>query len=121
MPGVYSLIACVTLAGTMGLVVSEEPTTYRPGPADALDMIRGLGTLLAAVGLLPIGPLQAAYGWGSVWLYLVANLVVTIVLLSLEICVEHLRGTTRTRDNGENNPGTYAELSAFDAINDSAE
>jgi len=33
-------------------------------------LINGCGSITASIGLLAVGPLQAAFGWGSVWLFL---------------------------------------------------
>jgi len=35
-------------------------------------LINGCGSITASVGLLAVGPLQDRYGWGSVWLFLMA-------------------------------------------------
>merc|ERR1711953_911229 len=34
-------------------------------------LINGCGSITASIGLLAVGPLQAQYGWSSVWLYLI--------------------------------------------------
>ncbi len=33
-------------------------------------LINGCGSITASIGLLAVGPLQSAFGWGSVWLFL---------------------------------------------------
>merc|ERR1712183_677920 len=35
-------------------------------------LINGCGSITASIGLLAVGPLQDRYGWGSVWLFLMA-------------------------------------------------
>jgi len=35
-------------------------------------LINGCGSITASIGLLAVGPLQDHYGWGSVWLFLMA-------------------------------------------------
>lgn len=34
-------------------------------------LINGCGSITASIGLLAVGPLQASFGWSSVWLYLI--------------------------------------------------
>lgn len=34
-------------------------------------LINGCGSITASVGLLAVGPLQATFGWSSVWIFLI--------------------------------------------------
>jgi len=34
-------------------------------------LINGMGAVTSSIGLLAINPLQNAFGWGSVWIYLI--------------------------------------------------
>mmetsp|Transcript_2590 Transcript_2590/g.5819 ORF Transcript_2590/g.5819 Transcript_2590/m.5819 type:complete len:133 (+) Transcript_2590:1076-1474(+) len=34
-------------------------------------LINGCGSITASIGLLAVGPLQEAFGWSSVWVYLI--------------------------------------------------
>jgi len=51
-------------------------------------LINGCGAITAAIGLLAIGPLQLKYGWGSVWLYLIACTVTGTLLMAPKIYSE---------------------------------
>eukprot|EP00978_Attheya_sp_CCMP212_P024605 scaffold77535_cov60-Attheya_sp.AAC.6 len=48
-------------------------------------LINGCGAITASVGLLAVGPLQAAYGWGSVWLFLIACTATGTLLMAPKI------------------------------------
>jgi sugar phosphate permease len=39
-------------------------------------IINGSGSIIAAFGLLIIGPLQNAYGWSAVWILLIINTII---------------------------------------------
>lgn len=45
-------------------------------------LIQGTGSIIAAIGLLAIGPLQDNYGWGAVWLCLIGCTTAGVLLLS---------------------------------------
>ncbi|CAM9345008.1 unnamed protein product, partial [Discosporangium mesarthrocarpum] len=45
-------------------------------------IINGSGSVVAALGLLTIGPLQALGGWRAVWYFLVASTLAGILLLA---------------------------------------
>ena len=70
--------------------LSEHPTIR--GNARALGTVTGIingsGSIIAALGLLTIGPLQIAYGWSAVWCLLIANTIVGTLLLSPQIYKE---------------------------------
>jgi heme A synthase len=51
-------------------------------------LINGTGSITASVGLLAVGPLQAAFGWGSVWLYLILCTVTGTALMGKKIYSE---------------------------------
>jgi len=51
-------------------------------------LINGCGAITASIGLLAIGPLQSAYGWGSVWLYLIGCTATGTLLMSPKIYSE---------------------------------
>jgi len=51
-------------------------------------IINGTGSLVSAVGLLFIGPLQAHYGWGSVWIYMFCCTGIGTLLMSTKIYAE---------------------------------
>lgn len=51
-------------------------------------LINGTGSITASLGLLAVGPLQDAYGWGSVWLYLIACTMIGTLLMSTKIYAE---------------------------------
>merc|ERR1712070_410975 len=51
-------------------------------------LINGCGSLTASVGLLAVGPLQEAYGWSSVWLYLIACTATGTLLMGSRIYAE---------------------------------
>eukprot|EP00550_Attheya_septentrionalis_P002670 CAMPEP_0198290242 /NCGR_PEP_ID=MMETSP1449-20131203/8184_1 /TAXON_ID=420275 /ORGANISM="Attheya septentrionalis, Strain CCMP2084" /LENGTH=475 /DNA_ID=CAMNT_0043988725 /DNA_START=5 /DNA_END=1432 /DNA_ORIENTATION=- len=48
-------------------------------------LINGCGAITASVGLLAVGPLQAAYGWGSVWLFLIGCTTTGTLLMAPKI------------------------------------
>lgn len=51
-------------------------------------LINGCGSITASIGLLAIGPLQEHFGWGSVWLYLIACTAAGTLLMSTKIYSE---------------------------------
>lgn len=51
-------------------------------------LINGCGSITASIGLLAIGPLQANFGWGSVWLYLIGCTATGTALMGTKIYAE---------------------------------
>jgi len=51
-------------------------------------LINGCGSLTASVGLLAVGPLQDAFGWSSVWVYLIGCTATGTLLMSTRIYAE---------------------------------
>ncbi|CAB9502228.1 Sugar phosphate exchanger 3 [Seminavis robusta] len=51
-------------------------------------LINGCGSITASLGLLAVGPLQNAFGWGSVWLYLIACTATGTALMGTKIYAE---------------------------------
>jgi MFS transporter, OPA family, solute carrier family 37 (glycerol-3-phosphate transporter), member 1/2 len=51
-------------------------------------LINGCGAVTASIGLLAVGPIQATYGWGSVWLYLIGCTITGTLLMSTKIYAE---------------------------------
>jgi sugar phosphate permease len=51
-------------------------------------LINGCGSITAAIGLLAVGPLQEAYGWSSVWIFLIACTATGTILMSTKIYSE---------------------------------
>jgi sugar phosphate permease len=51
-------------------------------------LINGTGSITASIGLLAVGPLQATYGWGSVWLYLIGCTGMGTLLMATKIYAE---------------------------------
>ena len=51
-------------------------------------LINGTGSITASIGLLAVGPLQEQFGWGSVWLYLIACTVCGTGLMGTKIYAE---------------------------------
>mmetsp|Transcript_55857 Transcript_55857/g.62458 ORF Transcript_55857/g.62458 Transcript_55857/m.62458 type:complete len:470 (+) Transcript_55857:230-1639(+) len=51
-------------------------------------LINGTGALVSSVGLLVIGPLQAAFGWGSVWFFMLGATFTGTMLMSSKILSE---------------------------------
>ena len=97
--------AMLVLLGIMGCLVggpnniitsavaadlSEHPTIR--GNARALGTVTGIingsGSIIAALGLLTVGPLQQTYGWSAVWLLLIVNTIVGTLLTSPQIYKE---------------------------------
>mmetsp|Transcript_3705 Transcript_3705/g.6555 ORF Transcript_3705/g.6555 Transcript_3705/m.6555 type:complete len:487 (-) Transcript_3705:400-1860(-) len=48
-------------------------------------LINGCGSVTSAIGLLPIGPLQSAFGWPAVWIYLIVCTATGMCLLGSKI------------------------------------
>lgn len=48
-------------------------------------LINGCGAITASIGLLAVGPLQATFGWSSVWLFLMACTFVGTALMGTKI------------------------------------
>jgi MFS transporter, OPA family, solute carrier family 37 (glycerol-3-phosphate transporter), member 1/2 len=51
-------------------------------------LINGCGSITASIGLLAVGPLQEAYGWGSVWVYLIGCTACGTLLMGTKIYAE---------------------------------
>lgn len=51
-------------------------------------LINGTGSITASIGLLAVGPLQAAYGWSSVWYYLIFCTSCGTLLMGTKIYAE---------------------------------
>ena len=51
-------------------------------------LINGTGSITASIGLMAIGPLSENYGWGSVWLFLMACTATGTLLMSKKIYSE---------------------------------
>ena len=51
-------------------------------------LINGCGAITASIGLLAVGPLQATYGWSSVWLFLIACTATGTLLMTPKIWAE---------------------------------
>lgn len=63
-------------------------------------LINGTGSITASIGLLAIGPLQSRFGWGSVWVYLIACTFVGTMLMSTKIYAELFPPATTNGTNG---------------------
>ena len=48
-------------------------------------LINGCGSITASIGLLAVGPLQAAFGWSSVWVFLMGATATGTLLLASKI------------------------------------
>mmetsp|Transcript_24795 Transcript_24795/g.49422 ORF Transcript_24795/g.49422 Transcript_24795/m.49422 type:complete len:478 (-) Transcript_24795:450-1883(-) len=68
-------------------------------------LINGCGAITASIGLLAVGPLQAAFGWSSVWLFLMACTFTGTALMG-----------TKIRDELFPAPAGYAEVEANLAV-----
>lgn len=51
-------------------------------------LINGTGSITASIGLLAVGPLQAHFGWGSVWVFLIGCTATGTLLMSSKIYAE---------------------------------
>lgn len=51
-------------------------------------LINGCGSITASIGLLAVGPLQANYGWSSVWIFLIGCTSTGTLLMSPKIYSE---------------------------------
>ena len=51
-------------------------------------LINGCGSITASIGLLAVGPLQATFGWGSVWVFLIACTGTGTLLMTRKIIEE---------------------------------
>jgi len=51
-------------------------------------LINGTGALVSSVGLLAIGPLQATFGWSSVWVFMIGCTFTGTMLMSSKILSE---------------------------------
>jgi sugar phosphate permease len=58
-------------------------------------LINGCGSITASIGLLAVGPLQDAFGWGSVWIFLIVCAFTGTALLSPKI-YEELKPSSET-------------------------
>jgi len=51
-------------------------------------LINGCGSITASIGLLAVGPLQARFGWGSVWIFLMGCTFTGTALMATKIHAE---------------------------------
>lgn len=51
-------------------------------------LINGTGSIVSSVGLLAIGPLQDAFGWSSVWIFMIGSTFIGTSLMSTKIYAE---------------------------------
>jgi OPA family glycerol-3-phosphate transporter-like MFS transporter 1/2 len=51
-------------------------------------LINGCGSITASIGLMAVGPLQEAFGWSSVWIYLIACTATGTALMGPKIYSE---------------------------------
>lgn len=51
-------------------------------------LINGCGAITASIGLSAVGPLQEAYGWGSVWFFLIGCTTTGTLLMGTKIYSE---------------------------------
>lgn len=51
-------------------------------------LINGTGSIISSVGLLAIGPLQDAFGWSSVWIFMIGSTFIGTMLMSTKIYAE---------------------------------
>jgi MFS transporter, OPA family, solute carrier family 37 (glycerol-3-phosphate transporter), member 1/2 len=51
-------------------------------------LINGTGSVVASVGLLAVGPLQDAFGWSSVWVFLICCTAAGTALMGTKIYAE---------------------------------
>ena len=51
-------------------------------------LINGCGSITASIGLLAVGPLQNHFGWGSVWIFLIACTTTGTALMGTKIYAE---------------------------------
>jgi sugar phosphate permease len=51
-------------------------------------LINGCGSITASIGLLAVGPLQDAFGWGSVWIFLIGCTAAGTLLMTPKIIDE---------------------------------
>lgn len=108
-------VALLLLLGVMGILIggpnniitsavaadlADHPSVK--GNAKALGTVTGIingsGSVVAALGLLVIGPLQIAYGWNSVWYFLVLCVVTGTLLMSPKVIKELYHHQTLTID-----------------------
>ena len=68
-------------------------------------LINGCGAITASIGLLAVGPLQNAFGWSSVWFYLMGCTATGTALMG-----------TKIRDELFPQPEGYSEVEANLAV-----
>jgi OPA family glycerol-3-phosphate transporter-like MFS transporter 1/2 len=51
-------------------------------------LINGCGSITASIGLLAVGPLQSAFGWSSVWIFLMGCTFTGTALMGTKIYSE---------------------------------
>jgi OPA family glycerol-3-phosphate transporter-like MFS transporter 1/2 len=59
-------------------------------------LINGCGSITASIGLLAVGPLQEAHGWGYVWVFLIICTATGTLLMSNKIYEELFPKTPST-------------------------
>lgn len=106
--GTLNPIALLVMLGCMGILVGGPNNIITSAVAADLashpsvrgnnkslgtvtGLINGTGSITASIGLLAVGPLQEAFGWGSVWMYLIGCTAMGTLLMSTKIYSE-LRG-----------------------------
>lgn len=95
-------VPLLVMLGIMGILVGGPNNTITSAVAADLSshpsvrgnnkslgtvtgLINGCGSITASIGLLAVGPLQAAFGWSSVWLFLMGATATGTILLSSKI------------------------------------
>ena len=90
--------------------LADHPTVK--GNAKALGTVTGIingsGSIIAAFGLLLIGPLQQTYGWDSVWMFLIVCVICGTLLMSPKVYKEiyHHESTDTTSTSSGNRTNT---------------
>lgn len=98
-------VALLLMLGVMGILIggpnniitsavaadlADHPSVKNNAKAlgTVTGIINGSGSVIAALGLLVIGPLQLAYGWNSVWYFLVVCVLVGTLLMTPKVMKE---------------------------------
>jgi OPA family glycerol-3-phosphate transporter-like MFS transporter 1/2 len=85
---VYRPNNIITSAVAADLASHESVKGNTKSLGTVTGLINGCGAITASLGLLVVGPLQKAYGWGSVWVFLIGCTASGTLLMGSRIYAE---------------------------------
>lgn len=88
----------ITSAVAADLASHESVRGNNKSLGTVTGLINGCGAITASIGLLAVGPLQKAYGWGSVWVFLIGCTASGTLLMGTRIYQEVFPSTPHSSE-----------------------